>query len=213
MADLFSYYDSRRRVRLLGQLKTALVDGMSSATQSSALRVLAVAELTRLIRSAETSVSRGKEAGNALMDLSTQAIGVIVGEEAMGGSHSHNGGEAERARPPSSPAPSLGRRSDSISTLSRIDMALDTASTSSNGSSALRNFKNEAQYFSGVAPRPNVTNGNPSLSSPRDSKLQMTPIQLRVAEMLNRGLDPQKTRKYLTWFPSVPNAHAAIVVR
>jgi hypothetical protein len=30
---------------------------------------------------------------------------------------------------------------------------------------------------------------------------------------LNRGLDPQKTRKYLTWFPSVPNAHAAIVVR
>jgi hypothetical protein len=213
MADLFSYYDSRRRVRLLGQLKTALVDGMSSATQSSALRVLAVAELTRLIRSAETSVSRGKEAGNALMDLSTQAIGVIVGEEAMGGSHSHNGGEAERARPPSSPAPSLGRRSDSISTLSRIDMALDTASTSSNGSSALRNFKNEAQYFSGVAPRPNVTNGNPSLPSPRDSKLQMTPIQLRVAEMLNRGLDPQKTRKYLTWFPSVPNAHAAIVVR
>lgn len=213
IADLFYYYDSRRRVRLLGQLKTALMDGMSSATQSSALRVLAVAELARLIRSAETSVSRGKQAGNALMDLGTQAIGVNVGEEAMGGSQSHNDGEAERARPPSSPVSSLGRRSDSISSLSQIDMALDTASTSSSGSSVLRNFKHDAQYFSGAAPGVTLTNGNPLSPGPRDSKLQMTPIQLRVAEMLNRGLDPQKTRKYLTWFPSVPNAHAAIVVR
>jgi hypothetical protein len=213
MADLFSYYDSRRRVRSLGQLKTALMDGMSSATQSSALRVLAVAEITRLIRSAETNVSRGTQVGNALMNLGTQAIGVNVGEEAMGGSHSHNGGEVERARPPCSPAPSLDRRSDSVSTLSQIDMALDNASTSSSGSSVLRNLKHDGQYLSGVAPGATITNGNPLLPGPRDSKLQMTPIQLRVAEMLNRGLDPLKTRKYLTWFPSVPNAHAAIVVR
>jgi hypothetical protein len=213
IADLFSYYDSRRRVRLLGQFKTALLDGMSSATQSSALRVLAVAELTRLIRSAETSVSPEKHAGQALLDLGIQAVGMNVGEEAMGGSHSHNGGEAERARPPSSPASSLGRRSDSVSTLSQINMALDTASTSSSGPSVLRNLKHDARYFSGVAPGATITNGNPLLPGPRDSKLQMTPIQLRVAEMLNRGLDPQKTRKYLTWFPSVPNAHAAIVVR
>lgn len=213
IADLFHYYDSRRRVRLLGQLKTALLDGMSSATQSSALKVLAVAELTRLIRSAESSVSQGKQAGDALMDLGTRAIGVNVGEEAMGGSQSHNDGEVERARPPCSPAPSLGRRSDSISTLSPIDMALDTASTSSSGSSALRKLKHDGQYLSGVAPGAADNNENPPLPSPRDSKLQMTPIQLRVAEMLNRGLDPRKTRKYLTWFPSVPNAHAAIVVR
>jgi hypothetical protein len=186
---------------------------MSSATQSSALRVLAVAELTRLIRSAETSVSRGKQAGNALMDLGTQAIGVNVGEEAIAGSQSHNDGEAERGSPPSSPGASLGRRSNSVSTLSQIDMALDTASISSSGPSVLRNLKHNAQYFSGVTPGAADLNGDPLSPGPRDSKLQMTPIQLRVAEMLNRGLDPQKTRKYLTWFPSVPNAHAAIVVR
>jgi hypothetical protein len=213
MADLFSYYDSRRRVRLLGQLKTALVDGMPSATQSSALRVLAVAELTRLIRSAETSVSPEKHAGQALLDLGIQAVGMNVGEEAMGGSQSHRDDEADRRSPPSSLSPTLGRRSDSISTLSRIDMALDTASTSSSGSCVLRNFKHDAQYFSGVSPGTTLTNGNPLSPGLRDSKLQMTPVQLRVAEMLNRGLDPQKTRKYLTWFPSVPNAHAAIVVR
>jgi hypothetical protein len=213
LADLFSYYDSRRRVRLLGQLKTALLDGMSSATQSSALRVLAVAELTRLIRSAETSVSRGKQAGDALMDLGIQAVGMNVGEESVGGSQSHDDDKAERGSPPSSPVSFLGRRSDSLSTLSEVDMALDTASTSSNGSSALRDLKNNGQYFSGVAPGTTLTTGNPLLPDPRDSKLQMTPIQLRVAEMLNRGLDPQKTRKYLACFPSVPNAHAAIVVR
>jgi hypothetical protein len=182
---------------------------MSSATQSSALRVLAVAELTRLIRSAETSASRGKQAGNTLMDLNSQAIGVNVGEEAMGGSQSHHDDEADRRSAPLSLSPSLGRRSYSTSTLSRIDMALDTASTSSSGSCVLHNFKHDAQYFSGAAPGTTL-NISPG---PRDSKLQMTPIQSRVAEMLNRGLDPQKTRKYLTWFPSVPNAHAAIVVR
>lgn len=192
---------SRRRVQLLGYMKNAVMNGLQSASGSSALRVLAVAELTRLITAGE----------DGFLSMTGAILGLNMGEETgvpAAVSPSSQDLEDENAvefalTRVASDSDSQGRASSdgTMSTLDRIDAALDCESSTSMTSSR----------------RTSISISEPALlgepRSLRDSKLQMTPLQLKVADMLNRGLDPLKTKKYLTWFPDVPNAHAAIVVR
>ena len=94
------------------------------------------------------------------------------------------------------------------SSIDKVDAALDSFSLgSSSGTSTRRGSLADPEVGSRAPADAN------EIKNIKDTKLQMTATQLRVAEMLNRGLDRTKTRKYLTWFPDVPNAHAAIVVR
>lgn len=101
---------------------------------------------------------------------------------------------------------------NSLSTIERIDLGLDATSSMSDGSSRWNGTLKEVPVPSSNMETRRLTIEATS-STLRDTKLQMTPVQLRVTDMLNRGLDARRTRKYLTWFPDVPNAHAAIVVR
>ncbi|KAJ9096808.1 hypothetical protein QFC21_005079 [Naganishia friedmannii] len=53
----------------------------------------------------------------------------------------------------------------------------------------------------------------PDLTEKKDVKLELTDVQRRIIRNLNEGIDPLIWRKWLTWFPMVSNAHAAISVR
>jgi hypothetical protein len=47
----------------------------------------------------------------------------------------------------------------------------------------------------------------------RDIRLELTDVQRRIIRNLNEGIDQTRWKKWLTWLPTVRNAHAAIVVR
>ena len=188
---------------LLGQVKSALLSGLNSASQSSALRVLAVAELTRLISSAEMNVG---SAGANLLNATGEILGLNIGEEEIEVADEHKVEQSLTSDDRSEQGSSRSRGTSS--TIDKIDAALDCFSAGSSSETSTRR---------GSLADPEVGNcggGDANeIKTIKDTKLQMTATQLRVAEMLNRGLDRAKTRKYLTWFPDVPNAHAAIVVR
>jgi len=193
----------RRRVGLLGQVKSALLSGLNSASQSSALRVLAVAELTRLISSAEMNIG---SAGANLLNATGEIFGINIGEEEMEVAEEHRVEQSLTRDDQSEQGSSRSRYTSS--SIDKVDAALDSFSLgSSSGTSTRRGSLADPEVGSRAPADAN------EIKNIKDTKLQMTATQLRVAEMLNRGLDRTRTRKYLTWFPDVPNAHAAIVVR
>lgn len=150
-----------------------------------------------------------------ILGVTGQVVGLNAGEEAMNavGTQDEDVGSEQQPRSLSSlstDSRSLGM--NSLSTIERIDLGLDATSSMSDGSSRWNGTLKEVPVPSSNMETRRLTIEATS-STLRDTKLQMTPVQLRVADMLNRGLDARRTRKYLTWFPDVPNAHAAIVVR
>lgn len=55
--------------------------------------------------------------------------------------------------------------------------------------------------------------GGPPLAEEKDIRLELTDVQRRIIRNLNEGIDRTRWKKWLTWLPTVRNAHAAIVVR
>ncbi|KAJ9107445.1 hypothetical protein QFC21_000898 [Naganishia friedmannii] len=53
----------------------------------------------------------------------------------------------------------------------------------------------------------------PESTEKKDVKLELTDVQRRIIRNLNEGIEPSRFKKWLTWFPMVRNAHAAISVR
>ena len=164
-----------------------------------------MAELTRLISSAQDKVHSGGVEGAGLMASAARAVGMGDLDSAENDSEMVRGG-SHVGSCLSFPPSHASQRSDCASSISRVDLALDTSSTSSTNSRRNDDLVTRCRY-------PDLVDGCPPASRLRDPKLCMTSVQHRVAEMLNRGLDPRRTTRFLTWFPDVPNAHAAIVVR
>lgn len=52
---------------------------------------------------------------------------------------------------------------------------------------------------------------------PMDTRLELTPLQIKVARMMNEGLSvglrEGRVKRWLVWLPDVGNAHASIIVR
>ncbi|KAJ9121976.1 hypothetical protein QFC24_004559 [Naganishia onofrii] len=60
---------------------------------------------------------------------------------------------------------------------------------------------------------PSASPHRPDLTEKKDVKLELTDVQRRIIRNLNEGIDPDRWKRWLTFFPMVSNAHAAIVVR